>query len=141
MSTLVLRRPALRTWAFDVPAPAAPAVSLERDGEDGVLTAEAPGLDPARDLSVQVTGDRLVVAGARRQVLGGVRREARFSRTVRLPEGVTADAVSARYDAGVLRVRVAGMFPAPVQPETVTVAIASDVAPVEQPEQPEQPAA
>jgi len=140
MSTLVIRRatrpvavsPLARAafagapFALALQAPAAPAVVLERDGEDGVLTAEAPGLDAGRDLSVEVTGTALTVAGTRRSTSGGVRREARFSRSVRLPEGVGADAVTASYEAGVLRVRVAGMFPAPVQPETVRVAITSD---------------
>jgi HSP20 family molecular chaperone IbpA len=145
MSTLVLRRPvARRAWPVDVPffapssAPAAPAVVLERDGEDGLLVVEAPGLDAERDLSVEVTGSRLVVSGTRRSVRGGVRSESRFSRSLALPEGVGADAVSARYEAGILRVRVAGLFPAPVEPETVRVAISSDVPAAERSEQAEQ---
>ncbi len=112
---------------------AAPTVDMVRDGEDGVLTVEVPGLDPAADLSVTVTGDRLTVAGVRRSTTGGVRREARFSRSVTLLEDMTQDAVSADYSAGVLQVRITGLFPTPVVPETHTVAITSDVATVESP--------
>ena len=136
MSTIVLRRPARRADLFALapyrlavsalPAPAAPAVVLDREGEDGVLVVEAPGLDAERDLSVTVTGSQLTVSGTRRETTGRSRRETRFQRTLTLPEGLGADAVTARYDAGVLRVRIAGMHPTPVQPETVRVAIASD---------------
>lgn len=139
MSTYLITRPALsarrpmafaprRTFGFVPAMLAAPAVDVSRDGEDGLVTVEAPGLDPAADLTVAVTGARLSVAGVRRSTVGGVAREARFSRTLALPEGVGQDAVSADYTAGVLRVRVSGMFPTPVQPESHAVAITSDVA-------------
>lgn len=114
-----------RTTGF-LPAALSP-VDVTRDGEDGLVTVEAPGLDPAADLSVAVTGNQLTVAGTRRSTAGGVTREARFSRTLTLADGLGQDAVSADYTAGVLRVRVAGMFPTPVQPETHAVAITSDV--------------
>lgn len=123
MSTLVLRparslRPVdlFSLSPFTVPSVAAPSVVLERDGEDGVLTVEAPGLDAARDLSVEVTGSQLTVSGTRRETSGRARREVRFSRSATLPEGVDADAVSARYEAGVLRVRVAITSDAPAAP-------------------------
>ncbi len=145
MSTYLVARPSprrpmapaqRRSLGFaPVTPPTAPAVDLSRQGEDGVITVEAPGLDPAADLSVTVTGDRLALAGVRRTTTGGMRREMRFSRTVALPEGMTADAVSADYSAGVLSVRVAGMFPTPVAPETHTVAITSDVKVVDAPAQ------
>lgn len=140
MNTIVLRRPyrpvrvagldPLASALFAAPgwsAPAVPQVELRAEGEDGVLTVEAPGLDPAADLSVQLTGSVLTVAGVRRSVTGNRRSAVRFSRSVQLPETLAADAVSATYTAGVLRVRVAGMFPAPVVPETVSVAITGDV--------------
>lgn len=145
MSTLVVRRPsrpvrpatladffpgALPAWS----APAGPRAELAVDGTDGVLTVEVPGLNPESDLNVALTGRRLTVSGTRRSVAGSTRPEARFSearfaRTVTVPEGTTADAISADYTAGILRVRVAGMYPAPEVPETVQVAITSDVRP------------
>lgn len=131
--TSVARRPAAcasrRTLGLVPAVLAAPAVDVSRDGEDGLVTVEAPGLDPAADLSVAVTGARLTVAGVRRSTAGGVARETRFSRTPALPEGVGQDAVSTGHTAGVLRVRVAGMFPTPVAPATHTVAVTSDVPP------------
>jgi len=148
MSTIVLRRPARVARTADLLAPfvtpfAAPAYSarglsapvgplahLGADGEDGILTIEAPGLlDPAADLSVTLTGRTLTVTGVRRSVTRASNVESRFSRSVSLPEGVSADAVSADYSAGILRVRIAGLYPAPVVPETVQVSITSDVAP------------
>jgi HSP20 family protein len=152
MSTIVLRRPArvARTAELLAPfatpfaapaysarglsapafsAPAGPLAHLGADGEDGILTIEAPGLDPAADLSVTLTGRTLTVTGVRRSVTRTGNVESRFSRSVSLPEGVSADAVSADYSAGILRVRIAGLYPAPVVPETVHVSITSDVAP------------
>lgn len=142
MSTIVLRRPARVARTADLLAPfvtpfAAPAFSapvgplahLGADGEDGILTIEVPGLDPAADLSVTLTGRTLTVTGVRRSVTRAGNVESRFSRSVSLPEGVSADAVSADYSAGILRVRIAGLYPAPVVPETVQVSITSDVAP------------
>ena len=151
MSTYLITRPTFsgarrpvalaprRTFGVVPAMLAAPAVDVSREGENGLVTVEAPGLDPAADLSVAVTGTRLSVAGVRRSTVGGVAREARFSRTLTLPEGVGQDAVSADYTAGVLRVRVAGMFPTPVEPETHAVAITSDVARAEAPAEVEAP--
>jgi HSP20 family protein len=93
-----------------------PAVEVERDGDDAVVRLELPGLDPARDVTVEVDSGQLVVHGERRDERteerdGRSLREVRygsFRRSFHLPAHVTADAVSASYDAGVLTVRVAG---------------------------------
>jgi HSP20 family protein len=95
-----------------------PAAEVERDGDDAVVRLELPGLDPARDVTVEVDGDQLVVHGERRDERteerdGRSLREVRygsFRRSFDLPAHVTADAVSASYDAGVLTVRVAGTY-------------------------------
>jgi HSP20 family protein len=93
-----------------------PAAEVARDGDDAVVRLELAGLDPERDVTVEVDGGRLVVRGERRDERSEERdgrslREVRygsFRRSFRLPAHVTADAVSATYDAGVLTVRVAG---------------------------------
>jgi HSP20 family protein len=103
-----------------VPGPTtyAPPVDLYRDGEDLVARFDLPGIDPAADVTVEVEGRRLVVRGERKDTrdengTGRRVREVRygsFTRTVTLPTAVDADAVSARYDAGVLVVTVSGVY-------------------------------
>ena len=117
--------------AFGAPAPTrvpggfSPAVESQREGDDAVIRFELPGVDVEKDVTVEVKGRLLVVAGERRD-----QREERdesvehgtfsrhisefrygsFRRTFRLAPQVTAEAVTASYDAGVLTVRVAGAF-------------------------------
>ena len=114
-----------------------PAADVERDGDAAVVRLELPGLDPERDVTVEVDGGRLVVKGERRSERsddrdGRVLREVRygsFHRSFGLPEHVTAENVSASYDAGVLTVRVSGLnAPAPVESST-KIAITTGPAP------------
>jgi HSP20 family protein len=113
MSTLYFRPAApARQFGFT------PAAEIVRDGEDAVVRVELPGVNVADDVTVEVDRGRLVVRGERRderteEQAGRSLREVRygaFRRTFRLPEGVTAESVSASYDAGVLSVRVTGAY-------------------------------
>jgi HSP20 family molecular chaperone IbpA len=110
---------ALVRRAFGTPAGATgftPAAEVTREGDDAVVSLELPGVDVANDVTVEVDGDQLVVRGERRDNRAEQRgahtlREVRygsFRRSFTLPAHVTADAVSASYETGVLRVRVAG---------------------------------
>jgi HSP20 family protein len=96
----------------------APTTDVWREGDDAVVRLELPGVDVAKDVTVEVEGGRLTVRGERRdeQTGEGFRqsRYGSFRRTFTLPEHVAEDAVSASYDAGVLTVRVAGAH-APVE--------------------------
>src|SRR5882724_8150144 len=56
-----------------------PAAEVTRDGDDAVVSVELPGVDVAKDVTVEVDGDRLVVRGERRDQ----RSEQRDGRTVR----------------------------------------------------------
>ena len=99
-----------------------PAAEVVRDGDDAVVRLELPGLDLDKDVTVELDRGQLVVRGERRDTReeqgtanGGARylREMRygsFRRSFSLPEHVTAEAISAGYDAGVLSVRVAGAY-------------------------------
>ena len=95
-----------------------PAVESHREGDDAVIRFELPGVDVAKDVSVEVKGRVLVVAGERRdqrEESGESKhfsefRYGSFRRTFRLAPQVTAEAVTASYDAGVLTLRVAGAF-------------------------------
>jgi HSP20 family molecular chaperone IbpA len=100
------------------PATFTPAAEIVRDGEDAVVRLELPGIDVANDVTVEVDGGSLVVHGERRDERaedknGRSLREVRygsFRRAFALPKHVTAEAVTASYDAGVLTVRVAGAY-------------------------------
>lgn len=93
-----------------------PAAEVVREGDDALVRLELPGVDVTADVTVEVDGERLVVRGERKDTReesqrGRGLREVRygtFRRVFTLPTSVTADAVSATYDAGVLTVRVAG---------------------------------
>ena len=96
-----------------------PAAEAHRDGDDAVIRLELPGV-PTDDVTVEVKGRHLVVSGSRRdqrqetEESGGRRfsefRYGSFTRAFRLSPRVTAEDVSASYDAGVLTVRVAGAY-------------------------------
>jgi HSP20 family molecular chaperone IbpA len=98
------------------PAVFSPAAELTRDGVDAVIRLELPGIDPATDVAVEVDRGRLLVRGERRDERADAQhglREVRygaFRRSFRLPGHVSADAVSASYDAGVLSIRLAGAY-------------------------------
>jgi HSP20 family protein len=95
-----------------------PAAEVTRDGDDAVVQVELPGIDVTKDVTVEIVDHSLVLRGERRderaeEKNGQVLREVRygsFRRAFRLPEHVTSDALTATYDAGVLRVRVAGAY-------------------------------
>ncbi len=108
-----------------------PSAGTIRDGDDAVVRLEVPGID-ADDVDVELAEGRLVVRGERRderrdehtEDAEGRRlreiRYGRFERSFGLPRHVVADAVSASYDAGVLSVRVAGLY-AGTEPRRITV--------------------
>jgi HSP20 family molecular chaperone IbpA len=94
-----------------------PAAEVHREGDDAVIRLELPGV-AVDDVSVEVKGRHLVVSGERRdgreEEAEGRRftefRYGRFTRSFRLAPSVTAEAVSASFDAGVLTVRVTGAY-------------------------------
>jgi HSP20 family protein len=113
----------------------APAAEVRRDGDDAVIRLELPGVDVTKDVTVEVDRGQLVVRGERRDDWtgkdgkDGSRRSLRevhygaFRRAFGLPGHVTAEAVSASYDAGVLSVRVSGAY-AGGEPHRVAIASA-----------------
>ena len=86
-----------------------------REGDTSVVRAELPGVDPERDIEIDVTDGTLRIRAERRQETkveerGGYRSEFRygsFSRTVPLPAGATEQDVTASYKDGILEVRIA----------------------------------
>lgn len=92
----------------------APGVELHREGDDLDLSLELPGIDPEKDVKLQLRDGRLVISGERRKETNekGYTEFSygSFSRTIGLHPGVTEDQVTANYDSGVLHVRVAGAY-------------------------------
>jgi HSP20 family protein len=84
------------------------------DGEQLVIRAELPGVDPDRDIDVSVENGVLTIAaerqeGSREKLEKGYRSEFRygsFVRQVRLPAGTSPEVVSAAYKDGVLEIRM-----------------------------------
>src|ERR1700742_4516080 len=103
-----------------------PAIDLvEREGQL-ILRADLPGLD-RDDVDVQIHDGVLTVSGERKyeneskgEGFHRVERSfGRSSRSLRLPRGVDASAVSASFDRGVLEVTV----PTPAQAQATKVEI------------------
>jgi HSP20 family protein len=105
-------RPAIGQVGFS------PAAESFRDGDDAVIRLELPGVS-IDDVAVEVKGRHLVVSGSRRDQREESEESGRrfsefrygsFTRAFRLSPKVSAEDVSASYDAGVLTVRVAGAY-------------------------------
>lgn len=79
-----------------------------------VIRAELPGVDPEKDVDVTIDGDVLNVCAERHmedktEKDGQFRSEFRygsFRRSIRMPQGVTAKDVTAKYRDGILEVTV-----------------------------------
>jgi HSP20 family protein len=90
-----------------------PPVDLVEEGDHYVLRADLPGVKEG-DVNVEVEDGVLTVSGQRKseheQRTQGYHRIERasgaFRRSLTLPKGVDADSVEARFDNGVLDVRI-----------------------------------
>jgi len=86
-----------------------PAVELVDAGDNFVLKAQLPGIDP-KDVDVQVTREAISISGERRyentdEKSGYVRSEFRygkFHRVLPLPAHIQNDSVQAEYKDGIL---------------------------------------
>jgi len=91
------------------------------EDETFVIRAELPGMDPEKDVEIEVADGMLRIRAEREERTeeergGGYRSEfryGRFMRSVRLPEGTTDEDITASYKDGILEVRV----PAPTAVE------------------------
>ena len=93
----------------------APYVRIEDYMDDGtyVLRAEMPGIDPDKDVSLDIEGDVLTISGERREEKRERNRRelhyGSFTRSVQLPPDARTDEIKATYVDGVLEVRVPAM--------------------------------
>ena len=89
-----------------------PYVRIEDYVEDDtfVLRAELPGIDPDKDVAIEIHDDMLTISGERREETKDKNHRelhyGSFRRTVPLPSGSRPEDVTASYTEGVLEVRV-----------------------------------
>lgn len=91
-----------------------PDVEIRETDREVEVRAEIPGMDPA-DIQLSVQGNTLTISGEKREEREEENRDlyvseiryGSFQRSVELPEGVDPDRVTADYDKGVLRVKIA----------------------------------
>jgi HSP20 family protein len=99
----------------DSPSRWAPALDALQEDGDIVVRAELPGVKP-EDVDVTLHNGVLTISGERkaeerREGSGYYVRERRygsFRRSMTLPQGVDESSISARFDGGVLEVKVSG---------------------------------
>lgn len=110
-------------------SPWLPRVDVFEKDANLVVRAEIPGVDPDH-IDVEVESGTLTITGTRsfekdEEIEGGFHRkeifEGRFKRTVLLPEGTDADAVTAATKDGILEVSV------PKKPEVLPRKVTVDV--------------
>jgi HSP20 family protein len=125
---LVRQTPGALDWSsmipsrlFDWPEPwrdlvEASSMKLEeyREGDNLVVRAEMPGLDPEKDVEITVSDNTLRIKAERREQTKTEDKESyrsefrygSFIRAIRLPAGATEKDVTASYTDGILEVRV-----------------------------------
>ena len=86
-----------------------PRMETYRKENDYVVRVDLPGVD-AKDVHVQAEGNVLSITGERKTNEKGAQyRETfygKFERSLALPRGVETDKIAARYENGVLEIRV-----------------------------------
>ena len=90
-----------------------PAVNLWSDGNEAVVTAELPGIDPGA-VDISVVGRTLTIKGGRKPDVtgdeGSYHRQERwsgsFTRTLELPFQIDPNKFEARFSKGVLEIKL-----------------------------------
>ena len=110
MPFLRMEREAIASWT--------PSLDFSETEKEYVIRVEAPGI-AKEDLEVNLEGQVLAVAGRRtfeheekgEDIFWRERQAGRFLRSVRLPTPVKADEVDARYNDGVVTIRLQKIAP------------------------------
>jgi len=93
--------------------PVSPSVDIFKDGDDIVVKAEIPGMRKD-DLDVSITDDTVSISGKKRKeekiekkdYYRYERSEGSFCRNFHLPDGVKSDDAKAKFEDGVLEIRI-----------------------------------
>ena len=106
-----------------------PQIRVEEklDGDKLVVRAEAPGIDPEKDVEISIVDDKLMIAIQRKESEEtkddkSYRSEFRygsFHRTMRLPAGTKTTDINADYKDGILEITV----PMPAAEDTAAVKV------------------
>lgn len=91
-----------------------PSIDAVRTDGELKVTAELPGIDPVKDVEITVDEDFLTIKGEKTEekeikeedLYLHERRFGKFMRRIPVPEGVSADKITANYADGVLTVKV-----------------------------------
>ncbi len=105
-----------------------PSMDLIETGDDYVLRADLPGVSQ-EDVRIEMENDVLTISGERKAEHTGngegfVRLErafGTFSRSLTLPKGINADAVTAQFVDGVLTLRIPK--PEQAKPRRIEIAV------------------
>ena len=122
------RRTALRGWT--------PAMDITENENEYVLKADLPGLSEG-DVNVELDDNVLRISGERKseheeKTDGFYRIErttGRFSRSLTLPEGVSADGIQANFENGVLEVHI--QKPEQRKPQKVAITVGREATAIE----------
>jgi HSP20 family protein len=96
------------------------AIDLYEDKENTYVRAELPGVS-RQDIGVEMVEGYLNLTAVRKQKEGTNEETATYNRSIRVPEDVQADKVSAAYENGVLTVTLPKVEAARPKKVTVTV--------------------
>jgi len=132
------RRAAVRSWI--------PAMDVVENDNEYVLRADLPGLSEG-DVNVELDDNVLRISGERKSeheerkdsYYRAERAYGRFSRSLTLPEGVSADGIKANFDNGVLEVRIEK--PEQRKPQKVAISVGHEAKTIEGGEDTESPQA
>ncbi|HTP21675.1 MAG TPA: Hsp20/alpha crystallin family protein [Solirubrobacteraceae bacterium] len=132
------RHASLRSWI--------PAMDVTENDSEYILKADLPGLSDG-DVNVELDDNVLRISGERKseheESKAGYHRVerafGRFSRSLRLPEGVTAEGVQANFDNGVLEVHI--QKPEQRKPQKVEISVGREAKTIEGGEDTESPQA
>lgn len=108
-----------------------PSTDVSRENGSLVLRAELPGIDPAKDVTIDVEDNVLHIKGEKKierefeetDRFVRERRYGSFERNLMLPEGVDPGSVTAIYEKGILTVEVPLPEEAAAEAEKITVDI------------------
>ncbi len=104
-------------------------IEEEQTAEELIIRAEMPGIDPDKDVDIEVVDNMLRVRAERREeertekdgMVSSEFRYGTFVRAITVPRGTTADSVKAAYKDGILEIRVP--IPKPVEPVAAKVPV------------------
>jgi len=86
------------------------------DGAAYVVRVEVPGVDPEKDVKVSVAGGRLTINVERTEERSDKTHSefhyGVFARTVQLPSAAQEERITAKYESGILTIRVPVAAPA-----------------------------